>query len=127
LALNGTYTHYKTTEQQYAWHKPAYDLEFTGRYNIQEKIVLTAKAIITGPVWALVPVHVNYFISGPEFIMQAKKLKGWTDINLGAEYRFNKALSFWININNLTNSKYYRWSNYRSYGINLLGGVSYSF
>jgi outer membrane receptor protein involved in Fe transport len=36
-------------------------------------------------------------------------------------------LSFWLNFNNLTNNKYYRWNNYRSYGINLLGGVSYSF
>lgn len=126
LALNGTYTHYKTNEQ-YAWYKPAYQFEFTGRYDIQSKIVITAKATVNGPVWALVPLKIPALITETPYILEARKLKGWADISLGAEYRFTKALSFWLNFNNLTNNKYYRWNNYRSYGINLLGGVSYSF
>ena len=128
LALNGTYTHYKTLRQQYAWYKPAYEVEFTARYDIQSKIVITAKAVFNGPVWALAPK--TDLITGETikpYIMTATELKGWADLNLGAEYRFTKALSFWINFNNLTNNKYYRWNNYRSYGFNLMGGVSYSF
>ncbi len=128
LALNGTYTHYKTLRQQYAWYKPAYEVEFTARYDIQSKIVVTAKAVFNGPVWALAPKTDS--ITGETikpYIMAATELKGWADLNLGAEYRFTKALSFWINFNNLANSKYYRWNNYRSYGFNLMGGVSYSF
>jgi len=128
LALIGTYTHYKTNEE-YAWYKPAYELEFNGRYDMQNKIVLTLKAVVSGPVWAPVPFH-NPLMDGigsQPYTFNAQQLKGWADISLGAEYRFTKALSFWINFNNLTNSKYYRWNNYRSYGINLLGGVSYSF
>ncbi len=128
LALNGTYTHYKTIDQEYAWYKPAYEFEFSGRYDMQNKIVITAKAIVNGPVWALVPKeNPNIDGSSISYILEPEKLKGWADINLGAEYRFTKALSFWLNFNNLTNSKYYRWNNYRSYGINVLGGVSYSF
>ena len=124
LALNGTYTHYKTDGQQYAWYKPDYEFEFTGRYNLQDKIVLTAKATVNGPVWELVPV----VLPGPKYNMVAtKQLKGWADINLGVEYRFTKALSFWINFNNITNSKYNRWYNYQSYGINVMAGASYSF
>ena len=128
LALNGTYTHYKTVDQEYAWYKPAYVFEFTGRYDIQSKITITAKATVNGPVWALAPVA-NPLIdrSTVSYLLEPEKIKGWADINLGAEYRFNKALSFWLNFNNLTNSKYNRWYNYRSYGLNLLGGVSYSF
>jgi hypothetical protein len=129
LALSGTYNHYKTHEQQYAWYKPAFEFEFTGRYSLQDKIILTAKATVNGKVWALVP-QPALIIDGPtesSYILEAEQINGWTDINLGAEYRFNKALSFWINFNNLANSKYYRWNNYRSYGFNLLGGASYSF
>ena len=128
LALNGTYTHYKTN-QEYAWYKPAYEFGFTGRYDMQNKIVLTTKIDVNGPVWASVPVHDPLFdgIGPAPYVFTSEKLKGWTDVNLGAEYRFTKALSFWLNFNNLTNNKYYRWNNYRSYGINLLGGVSYSF
>ncbi len=127
LALNGTYTHYKTN-QEYAWYKPAYEIEFSGRYDVQNKIVITAKAVFNGPVWAFVPARIiDPGFGGPEFKFEAQKLKGWTDLNLGVEYRFTKSLSFWLNVNNLANNKYYRWNNYRSYGVNLLGGVSYSF
>ncbi len=129
LALTGTYNHYKTDKQEYAWYKPAFEFEFSGRYSIQEKIVLTAKATVNGKVWALVP-YPGIAIHGMEvssYTLKAEEIEGWTDINLGAEYRFNKALSFWINFNNLANSKYYRWNNYRSYGLNLMGGASYSF
>jgi hypothetical protein len=128
LALTGTYNNYKTNEQEHAWYKPEYELGFSGRYDLQNKIVITAKATITGEVWALVPVpNPNIDGMGVKYLLESQKIKGWTDINLGAEYRFNKALSFWLNFNNITNSKYYRWNNYRSYGLNLLGGVSYSF
>jgi hypothetical protein len=128
LGLTGTYTHYKTGDQEYAWYKPAYEFEFSGRYDIQNKIVITAKAVINGPVWALVPVrNIDPGFGGPEYSFESQQLKGWTDLNLGVEYRFNKALSFWMNFNNLANKKYYRWYNYRSYGINIMGGVSYSF
>ena len=128
LALAGTYTHFKTNQQQYAWYKPDYEIEFSGRYDIQNKIVITVKAIFNGPVWALS--QETDSITGrivKPYGLEPTRLKGWADINLGAEYRFTKALSFWINFNNLANNKYYRWNNYRSYGINLLGGVSYSF
>jgi len=128
MGLTGTYNFYNTRNQEYAWYKPAFQFEFNGRYDIQNKIVVTAKALVNGQVWALVPVE-NPEIDGlaKSYVLEAQKIKGWTDINLGAEYRFNKALSFWLNFNNITNSKYYRWNNYRSYGFNLLGGVSYSF
>jgi len=129
LGLTGTYTHYKTGDQEYAWYKPAYEFEFSGRYDIQNKIVVTAKAVINGPVWALVPSADPLYdgIGKVPYIFTPEKIEGWTDLNLGAEYRFNKALSFWMNFNNLANKKYYRWYNYRSYGINIMAGVSYSF
>lgn len=128
LALNGTYSHYKTN-QEHAWYKPSYEFEFNGRYDMQSKIAVTMKAVVTGPVWAAVPVADPLIDGiGPQpYIFESQKLKGWADINLGLEYRFTKALSAWLNFNNLTNSKYYRWNNYRSYGINVLGGVSYTF
>ncbi len=129
LALTGTYTHYKTGDQEYAWYKPGYEIEFSGRYDIQNKIVITAKVALNGPVWALVPSADPLYdgVGKTPYIFTAEKINGWTDLNLGAEYRFTKALSFWMNFNNLANKKYYNWYNYRSYGINIMGGVSYSF
>lgn len=131
LAVNGTYTHYKTYNEEYAWYKPTYVFEFSGRYDIQNKIIFTASATVNGSVWAQVPqlLPENHMgISNKNhYAFEAQKLDGWVDINLGTEYRFTKALSFWLNFNNLSGSKYFKYYNYRSYGFNLLGGVSYSF
>ena len=128
LTLNGTYSHYKTDAQQHAWYNPDYEFELSGRYDMQNKIAIKAKVVVEGPVWALKPA--TYPVTGrfqEPYILQATTLNGWADISLGGEYKFNKALSFWLNLNNLANSKYYRWYNYRSYGLNVMGGVSYSF
>jgi outer membrane receptor for ferric coprogen and ferric-rhodotorulic acid len=129
LGINAAYNHYKTTNQEYAWYKPAYVIGFTGKYNLQNKIVVTANATINGAVWALTPYTdpLSDGIGSSSYVLTPEKLKGWADISLGTEYRFNKALSFWLNFNNLANSKYFNWYNYRSYGINIMGGVSYSF
>ena len=54
-------------------------------------------------------------------------MKGYTDINLGVEYRYTKVLSGFVNISNLTGSRYYRWYNYPNYRFQIMGGVSYSF
>jgi len=128
LALDGTYTHYKTNEE-HAWYKPSYEIGFAGRYDMQNKIVITSKAVVSGPVWASVPVPdpSSDGIGPKSYVFESQQLKGWVDINLGVEYRFTKALSFWLNFNNLANQKYYRWCNYRVYGINLLGGASFTF
>lgn len=128
LALNGAYYHYKTN-LAHAWYKPDYEFELNGRYDIQNKIVVTLKARVNGPVWASVPVRDPLADGiGPQvYIFESQKLNGWADLNLGFEYRFTPALSAWLNFNNLTNSKYYIWSNYRAYGINVLGGVGYTF
>jgi len=128
LALNGSYFHYKTDQQPYAWYKPDYVFEFNGRYDIQNKLAFTAKMLVNGPVWALKPIRnqASNEIKKP-IHLEAFKLDGWADISLGTEYAFSKALSFWLTMNNLANSRYYQWYNYRTYGLNILGGVSYSF
>ena len=129
ISLTGSYNHYKLTQQAYAWYKPTYEFGLSGRYNIQDKIIVSIKANVNGTVWALKPQMIRAYSDGgrPVYVLNPEKLKGWTDVSLGGEYRINKALSCWLNLNNLTNSTYYRWLNYPSYGLNVMAGLSYSF
>ncbi|MBK7030932.1 MAG: hypothetical protein IPH45_17750 [Bacteroidales bacterium] len=129
LGLSGTYyDYYKLGDQEYAWYKPQYDLTFTTLYNMQDKIILKFQTTLNGPVYALVPDKpVEKKVASYPGTLDAEKIKGWVDVNLGAEYKFNKALSFWLNINNIANSQHFYWAQYPSYRINLLGGLSYSF
>ncbi len=49
------------------------------------------------------------------------------DLNAGAEFRITKHLNAWLQLNNIFNNKYERWHQYESFGINILGGITYSF
>jgi len=47
--------------------------------------------------------------SRPQLNIRMKSLRDGVDVNLGAEYKFNKALSFWLNINNLGSTQHFNW------------------
>ena len=56
-----------------------------------------------------------------------KTIKGYVDISFGVDYRYSKVLSVFLNLNNITASKYSRWYNYPSYTFGAMAGLSYSF
>jgi hypothetical protein len=49
------------------------------------------------------------------------------DVNAGIEFRVTRQLNFWLQMNNIFNSKYQRWNQYQVYGFNILGGIIFSF
>jgi hypothetical protein len=54
------------------------------------------------------------------------RLKNVADINLGVDYDFNKKWGIWIDLNNIANVKYERWSQYASFGFNIVGGIRFN-
>ena len=68
------------------------------------------------------------FWKGPWAFSESKSnhlLKNVADINLGIDYDLNKKWGIWIDLNNIANVKYERWSQYSSFGFNVVGGVRY--
>jgi hypothetical protein len=55
------------------------------------------------------------------------KMTAVVDLNAGLEFRITKQFNVWFQANNLLNNKYQRWRNYESYGLNILGGIRFSF
>jgi hypothetical protein len=104
---------------KHAYHVPALKFGIDGMYQIQNKIIARANVKVNGKQY--IPA------ANIEGIPSATILDGFVDASLGLEYRYTKSLSFWINFNNLANSRYYLWNNYPSYKFNLMGGVTYSF
>ena len=49
------------------------------------------------------------------------------DVSLGAEYAVNKNFGAWLRLNNIANSRYERWQNYPTLGINVLAGIAAKF
>jgi hypothetical protein len=68
----------------------------------------------------------NVLVKGDNSLTE-DKIKAFTDVNFGLEYRYKKHLSAFINFNNLTGNTYQRWYKYPVYGFNLLGGFNFTF
>ncbi len=49
------------------------------------------------------------------------------DVSLSADYYITKSLGVFVHLNNLASTKYRRWYNYPSYGLNVLGGITARF
>ena len=57
----------------------------------------------------------------------AAPLKTFADINLGFEYKYNKNISGFLQLNNMVANRYVRWYNYPVMGFQVMGGVTFKF
>ena len=125
IIAQGDFWSFDPTNQPEAWHLPTFRGTLTAHYDIKDKIVLTADIFYISQQFArtLDPTDGNRVASG----IYAKELEGTIDINIGAEYRLNKKLSGFINLNNIAAIEYQRFNNYPTQRFNFLAGISYSF
>lgn len=115
---------YKPNNIAFAWHKPYIDGTVSARYNLNNKLIFKADVFVIGPQIArtfVLDIDQNLLLP------TATQLNAMVDLNLGAEYRLTKMISFWVNINNIAAWKYNRWYNYPSQQFCVLGGVSFTF
>ena len=118
LLIGGNFYNYKMSNELKAWHKPIFDAYIDFYYNINNKFI-----VFTG-ITGRSNIFAKKYNNG---VADYKTIDGFADISLGLEYRYSKILSAFLNINNLTSIKYYKWNNYPSYGFNLMAGVTYAF
>jgi hypothetical protein len=123
-------------------------------YTLQEKLSLLAGATFrrfsnmpSYEPWGLLPFEVTgslkwkilkdlqlkadvFFWDGSKYrntSLNTLRLKPAADLNLGAEFSVMPKLNLWVQLNNVLNNKYQRWNQYEVLGLNVLGGVVYSF
>lgn len=116
--LRGDVYSYTTGDKELKepWHKPLYKLSANAYYNIYDKILLKADLIMQGGMKALDPVT-----------LETVKLDGAFDLNAKAEYLFSDSFSFFVQFNNITSNKYPLFLNYPVRGLQVLGGITWSF
>jgi hypothetical protein len=120
------YFRYTTDAQAHAWHQPGLKVTASGQYNMRNKILVGADLFYVGERWA----KSNVFVDGVEPENDGSyhfKLKGFVDLNLKVEYRYNKRLSAWVQLNNAFAQRYQRWSGYNTQRLLALMGVTYAF
>lgn len=106
---------YTTKDNPQAWYEPQLKANLKASYIFEKKIV--------------VGIDLFGFSSYDGFIAPGKirTTQGTADLNINAEYIFNKRLSFFILLNNIAHQRYERWAYYQVYGFNGVIGAKFSF
>ena len=120
VIAKGNYYSYHTNTLLRAYQKPDFDFTLSGIYNIQSKILLKADVFVMGNQWAYSQISDNGTI-----VPKYKLINGWADVNLEADYRYTKLMSFFVRFNNIANQGYYRWSNYATQRFNFMLGFTF--
>jgi hypothetical protein len=122
LAAFAEYNKYNMKELSHAFHRPELQTGVIVSYNWKEKIVLTTNITYIGERTAF---EHSLFENG--ITTEYPILAGYTDVRLGAEYRYNRNLSAFFNVTNLLSQNYEIWYGYPVQQIQFLVGLSYRF
>ncbi|MBK9176083.1 MAG: hypothetical protein IPM46_07040 [Flavobacteriales bacterium] len=117
---------YTVKVQEEPWNLPPYKLTFAARYSLREKLIAKAEVLFLGKRPAFrspesttdpneVPVSIR------------TNLDGFMDLYLGLEYRYTKRLSLFLDMSNLSASKYERWYRHPVQRSLIMGGATYAF
>ncbi|NOS90666.1 MAG: TonB-dependent receptor [Cyclobacteriaceae bacterium] len=123
LSLRGDYFAYSTDKIQKAWHRPAYKLNFSGSYNIYNKIQLIADLTVQGGIKANSMEKDN----ASSYVSTTVDLPVATDLNLKVSYSLSEQVHMFIQTNNVLGSQYQTYLYYPVRGFQALAGFSWSF
>jgi len=120
---------YKPAAESEAWFKPQLRVSSNLLYNITDKINFNAGVSIQedskAKIYSAAPA--DPYSVPDKSIESVVNVKGFVDLSLGAGYKINDQFSVFLKANNLLNSDYSRYLYYPVIGLNVFGGLTYSF
>ncbi len=121
----GRYYSYYLLNNTYAWNLPQWQAVVRGSYNLFDKFLVNLDLNFEGGRRSLVyALEDDVTIENNQF---AKTLGLIADVNLGIEYRYNKRISAFIQMNNIASQRYNRWYNHPVQVFQFMGGVTARF
>ena len=123
-----TMEQYKPAAESESWFKPQARLSSNLLFNFNEQLSFNAAVYMQGETKAKVFTSqpLSYVIPDPT-IENIVTMKGFVDLGIGADYKINKQFGAFLKVNNLMNSNNSRFLYYDNIGLNVFGGISYSF
>lgn len=120
---------YKPAAETRSWFKPQMRLGSDLRLNITESLSLNASVAIQSDSRAKVYLAApsNPYLTPNLEDESVVSVKGFVDLGGGASYKINNKFSAFARINNLLNTSYSKYLYYEMIGMNIFGGISYSF
>ena len=125
IDLLGRFNSYSLLNNSYAWNLPRLEFLIKGSYNLFDKFMFELDITLEEGRKSLV------YESGPNVFQEngqyIKDLGFIADLNLSVEYRYNKRISAFVELNNFASQRYQRWYNMPVQAFQLLGGVTFRF
>jgi len=120
---------YKPAAETQSWFKPQMRLSSDLSYVINKKVTLNASVAIQddskAKIYTAAPAN-PYYTPDPT-TEKVVTVKGFVDLGAGVSYKINNKFSAFARANNLLNTSYSRYLHYEVIGLNVFGGISYSF
>ena len=113
MVLRGDYFHYSTTFVPY---RPTYRLAFNSSYSLYSKLLFNIDFIAQGGIKAR-----------DEQAMKTVTLDPAVDLNVRVDYFISKKVSAFLKFNNLLSNNYQVYLYYPVRGLQVMGGVTWSF
>ncbi len=117
---------YETEIQAEVWNLAPYQVALGARYNIRNKLIMKGEVLYLGARPAkLEEMTVINDVLIP--VARQETLDGFLDLHIGLEYRYTKRLSVFLDMSNVSLSKYERWYRYPVQRGLVIGGFTYQF
>lgn len=117
---------YNTQNQEFAWLQPDFKVTLSGNVDLADKILGHLNVYVIGNRKSFSYSEIQD-VDANDQGQYLIDLKPYVDANLGVEYRYNKKLSIFVDLNNLTASKYQQFNNFPVQRFNVLGGFTFKF
>jgi hypothetical protein len=114
--LRGDLYSYSPDDAEEAWHRPTYKVTGDVSFNIYKKVLLDFNLIAQGGMKAFDQVE-----------GEVKELDAAFDLNVRGEYVLSESFSIFLQFNNITSNQYPVFLNYPVRGLQVLGGLTWSF
>lgn len=116
---------YDMATQEEAWYKPNFRLFSNARLSLKKKFILDAELVLNGDSNGLVTTANPESSTG--FDRKIMAVNSYMDLSAGAEYQVKEKFGIFLRANNLFGNEYQRYLYYPNLGLNILGGLNYSF
>jgi len=115
---------YTTAQAAEAWHMPSLRLAANARFNLSDRLYIDAEALFQSLSYAQEHWTPS---SGIPIGPYRKEIPSFFDLSAGAEFKATDRLGLFAKATNIFNNEYQTYLYYPKLGLNLIGGLNFSF
>lgn len=130
ISLGGklNFNEYDLQTYEEAWYLPKLQLAANTKINISDKLYIDGELLFMGQTYTQKYTYNTLLGTNPIVSLPEKHtIPSFVDLNAGLEFRVTDRLGLYGRVNNILGINYERYQYYPRLGLNVMGGVNFSF